>query len=309
MGDRSMSIRIATSQFPTSGDPAANAAHMTAQIWEAARGGAHLVHFAESALSGYAGHDLESHEGYDWEQLSRATERVVASAREHGVWTVFGSAHPLTEGRKPHNCVYIVDDRGRLIDRYDKRFCAGASESEGELAHYTPGDHSCVWEIGGVRFGALICHEYRYPELYRDYARQGVQVMLHSFHSGNIREENFRQMEEGVGRENHALNPATTIAGITQLAAMHSRAAENYVWISCANSSAPRSCWPAFMVRPDGVAVGRLELERAGLLFTDIVPDQQFYDSTRAWRERAMNGRFHSGSLVNDPRSRERTSF
>lgn len=305
-----MSIRIATSQFPTSGDPLANAAHMTRQIKEAAHGKARLVHFPESALSGYAGHDLESYEGYDWPRLADATGQVVECTRRNNIWVVFGSAHPLSDGHKPHNCLYIVNDAGILIDRYDKRFCAGdVSETAGELAHYTPGDHASSWEIDGMRFGALICHEYRYPELYRDYAGQGVQIMLHSFHSGNLKAAPFAEMEEAVGAGLHGVNPATTIAGITQLSAMHSRAAENYMWISCANSSAPRSCWPAFVVRPDGVAVGRLDLEQMGLLFTDIDPEERYYDSTKAWRERAMAGKFHSGTLVDDPRSRMRNSF
>lgn len=223
---------------------------------------------------------------------------------------VFGSAHRLAEHPKPHNCLYIVDDRGVLVDRYDKRFCAGdASGQTSELVHYTPGDHATVWNIDGVRFGALICHEYRYPELYRDYVRQGVQVVLHSFHSGNINTQRFAAMEADVGRENHPWNPATTIAGITQLTAMHTAAADNYMWISCSNSSTPRSCWASFMVRPDGVAIGQLACEEPGLLLTDIDPNQRFYDSTGAWRQRAMDGVLHSGELVIDSRSKERREF
>ena len=133
--------------------------------------------------------------------------------------------------------------------------------------------------------------------------------MLHSFHSGNLSDDRFAEMEDAVGQARHALNPATTIAGITQLAAMHSAAASNFMWISCANSSAPRSCWPSFMVRPDGVVTGRLELEREGLLITRVDVNKEYYDSTRAWRGRAMDGVFHSGSLVDDPRSDVRDEF
>ncbi len=305
-----MSLRLATSQFPTSGDPAANAEYMIRQIREAKRQGADLIHFAEACLSGYAGHDLEGYEAYDWETLRTASRAVVDAAAEVGVWIVFGSAHPLSEGRKPHNCLYVVDDRGKLVDRYDKLFCAGdASEESGDLAHYTPGSHFCVFEVKGVRLGTLICHDYRYPELYREYGRRGIRVMLHSFHSGNLSAERLTEMEEVVGKANHALNPATTIAGITQLAAMHAVASNNNMWISCSNSSAPRSCWPAFVVRPDGVVTGKLEPERPGILVTEIDPDRAFYDSTKAWRDRASSGVFHSGTLVDDPRSDARGEF
>lgn len=53
--------------------------------------------------------------------------------------------------------------------------------------------------------------------------------------------------------------------------------------------------------------VGRLENKRDGLLITDIDPNVEYYDSTRAWRGRAMQGDLHSGNLVEDPRSEMRT--
>jgi len=305
-----MFLRLATSQFPTSADAAANAEFMVQQISAAAHQGADLVHFPEACLSGYADHDLEGYEGYDWGRLRKATRVVVDAGAEAGIWVIFGSVHPLAEGRRPHNSLYVVSDQGKLVDRYDKQFCAGdASEANGELAHYTPGSHFCVFEVKGVRLGTLICHEYRYPELYREYGRRGVRVMLHSFHSGNLSAKRFAEMEEVVGGANHALNPAATIAGITQPAAMHGAASSNNMWISCSNSSAPRSCWPAFVVRPDGVVTGKLEPERPGILVTEIDPDRVFYDSTKAWRDRASSGVFHSGTLVDDPRSDARDEF
>lgn len=63
------------------------------------------------------------------------------------------------------------------------------------------------------------------------------------------------------------------------------------------------------MVRPDGVITGRLEIEQKGLLLTAIDPTEEFYDSTKPWRARAMDGILHSGTLVDDPRSRDRKSF
>ena len=305
-----VSLILATSQFATSADPARNAAQMMRQIDEAALLGADLIHFPEACLAGYAGHDLASYAGYDWAALRKETAAVAAHIGRAGIWAVFGSAHPLSGTHKPHNALYVIDGQGRLIDRYDKRFCAGdETEGEGDLAHYTPGDHVCVFSVKDVCIGTLICHEYRYPELYRDYQRRGAQVILHSFHSGNIAPSRFAAMERAVGMENHVLNCATTIAGITQLSAVPAAAADNHLWISCSNSSAPRSCWPAFVVRPDGVVTGRLEPEQPGLLLTEIDPRKAYYDSTRAWRQRAMDGVLHSGTLVDDPRSKARQIF
>ena len=36
-----------------------------------------------------------------------------------------------------------------------------------------------------MRCGVLICHDFRYDELYREYLLRGVQLMLHSYHNGH----------------------------------------------------------------------------------------------------------------------------
>src|SRR5205823_11385475 len=126
--------------------------------------------------------------------------RVLDAARELGIWVVLGSAHRLGDGHKPHNSLYIIDDRGEIVDRYDKRFCSGDPGARtGDLAHYSPGDHAAVWEINGVRCGALICYDYRFPELYRDYARSSVQLMFHSFHAANVSDDRLRQSRAALG--------------------------------------------------------------------------------------------------------------
>ncbi len=234
----------------------------------------------------------------------------MSRAGELGIWVVVGSSHRLTGDHKPHNCTYVIDNHGTLIDRYDKRFCAGNSDgTEGDLAHYSPGNHSCVFEVDGIRCGTLICHEYRYPELYRDYERQDVKLVFHSYHAAHVTGDRLRFMQEQVGLQFHDLNNGTTLPEITMPAAMHAAAADNYVWISCSNSSAPQSCWPSFAVRPDGVIVGQLQRNESGVLVTEIDPTMQYYDSTTHWRRRAMRGILHSGNLVADSRSDDRTSL
>src|SRR5438045_2884684 len=81
----------------------------------------------EAALSGYAGCDMDSFEGFDWGLLREATRSVCRAAAEHRVWVLLGSAHRLSGGHKPHNCVYVISDAGEIVDRYDKRFCTGAA--------------------------------------------------------------------------------------------------------------------------------------------------------------------------------------
>jgi predicted amidohydrolase len=303
-----MRLSVATCQFPLGPNVRENLRNVLRQIRISKERGADVAHFPEAALSGYAGIDFASYEGFDWALLRRCTEEVLNLAWESRIWVILGSTHPLTPPNKPHNSLYIIDDRGEIVDRYDKTFCAGdRSEETGDLAHYSPGDHLSVFAIGGVRCGALICHDYRYSELYREYKRRGVELVFHSYHAGNIPTERFRAMREQVGAENWRFNPAETIPGITMPATMMAEAAINHVWISCPNSSARESCWPSMFVRTDGVVTGRLGRHEAGVLVSEVDTDAGVYDSTEDWRDRAMDGVLHSGTLVSDERSAERT--
>jgi deaminated glutathione amidase len=153
-------IRVATCQFPVSDRIEANLSYVRRQVRAAKQRGADVAHFPEGALSGYAGTDFETFAGFDWEALRRATAEVLGCARKAGIWVVLGSAHRLGDGHKPHNSLYVINGTGQIVDRYDKRFCGGP-----DLDHYSPGDHSSVWLLNGVRCGALICYDYRFPEL------------------------------------------------------------------------------------------------------------------------------------------------
>ena len=195
-------VSLATCQFHITDDIEENVTAVLAQMREAAAQGAQLVHFSECCLSGYAGVEFATFDGFDWPALVAATHRVQRLAAELGVWVVVGSAHRLTGDAKPHNCLYIINDQGEIVDRYDKVFAVGStSEDDADLAHYSPGGHFTVFEINGVRCGALICHDFRYDELYREYLRRGVQLVLHSYHNGHQKEQ-----PTGVDSTNFALD-------------------------------------------------------------------------------------------------------
>ena len=260
---------------------------------EAKRRGAHLVHFPEGSLSGYAGREFASFAGYDWARLRTATEAVMTLAGEMGLWVVLGSSHPLSGAHKPHNSLYVIDARGRLVDRYDKMFCVGdARENTDDLKNYSSGDHFVTFRVRGVLCGLLICHDFRYPELYREYKRRGVQLMLHSYHNGNSPQPEH-------GKRGNIWDYSVT-------AASQAYAAANYLWISANNTSRRHSNWPSFWVRPDGRITGRLIQHRSGVLISTLDPKETFFDASQHWRSRAMRGIYHSGTLVRDARSRDR---
>lgn len=305
-----MKIVVATCYLPVDSDIGRNRRYVLRQMLEAKEQGADVVHFPEACLSGYAGSDFASYEGFDWKLLEESTHAVLDLARELRLWVILGSTHRLTGRHKPHNSVYIINPRGEIVDRYDKMFCAGDKAGKtGDLAHYSPGDHFSVFEIKGIRCGALICHDYRYPELYREYKRKSVELMFHSYHAGHVTPERMKAVQAQVGAKFHKLNRDSTLPGITMPATMQAAAASSHVWISCSNTSARQSCWASFFVRPDGVITGRLRRNITGILISIVDTKAQIYDSTVAWRDRAMQGVYHSGVLVSDKRSGKRTEL
>ncbi|MFQ5734630.1 MAG: carbon-nitrogen hydrolase family protein [Planctomycetaceae bacterium] len=287
------SIRVATCQFPVEPQIARNRRSVMRQMKQAAEQNADVVHFSECALSGYAGVDIPNIDALDWGELTDATREIQAAAKTYKLWVLLGSTHRLSGKRKPHNCVYVIDSRGGIVNRYDKRFCTGTDGRKPtlDLRHYSPGNRSTVFKVKGVTCGVLICYDYRFPELYREYKQLGVQVLFQSFH--NARKTVVKDDSYDIWKH---IVPAT----------MSCRAAENHFWVSANNSTTRPSRWASFAVRPDGAIAGRLKKHVAGVLITDMAI-KTYFDAPGPWRDRAMHGRLHSGRLVNDPRSADVT--
>ena len=129
-------LTIAACQFPISDNISENYNWIKSQIVEANLKKADIVHFAECALTGYPEVDMKSLDNFDWDLLYEKTDSILMLANQLNIWVVLGSIHRLSEGVKPHNCMYIINPDGEIVDRYDKRFLTG-----GDLKHFSPGDH------------------------------------------------------------------------------------------------------------------------------------------------------------------------
>lgn len=276
-------LMLATCQFPVSADIEANGRWIRKQMREAASQGAELIHFSECALSGYAGAEHKTLDNLDWDSLRRETESILTLARELGVWVVLGSTHRLENGDKPHNSLYLISPEGKVVDRYDKRFC-----TEGDLKWYSPGDHLVTFEVNGVRCGLLICYDIRFPELYRQYELRDVRLMLHSFHNAGSKKETIHPK----------IMPVTAQA----------RAATNGMFVSINNSSAPRS-WQSRFITPDGLVAAELSLDQPGVMVNLVDTTREYYDAAKPFRRDTIQGKLHSGETVDNPRSADRTSF
>jgi len=218
---------------------------------------------------------------YDWDALHEAALSVMAEAARRRIWVVLGSSHRLTGRHKPHNSLYLISPRGKIADRYDKRFCTG-----GDLATYSPGDHFVTFRLGGICCSLLICFDLRFPEIYRELYKLGVRAVFQSFHNGG---------QKGPSIHEHIMRQT-----------VQAHAGINAMWISANNSSKFYSAWPSVFITPDGKIAQSLGRNRAGMMVNTIDAGVSFYDPSAAFRDLAIRGVLNSGTPVTDPRSADR---
>jgi predicted amidohydrolase len=274
-------LRVATCQFAVSRSVRQNSRSICGYLRKAKKAGADIVHFSECALSGYVGTDFPNFEGYDWDLLKAETQKVMALAAKSRIWVVLGSTHRLTGPNKPHNSLYLINPKGRIDGRYDKRFC-----TPGDLRRMTPGNRFVNFRVKGVKCSLLICFDLRFPELYRALYKQGVNCIFQSFY-------NARQ--SGPSVHTHIMRQT-----------MQCRAATNYFWVSCANSSGYYSPYPSCFIQPDGKIVRQLTANRSGLMVNTVDLSRKFYDPMKKFRDIAIDGALSNGTgEIKDSRSED----
>jgi len=287
-------LKIATCQFAVGRDIRRNSRQICEFLRRAKKAKADIVHFSECALSGYVGTDFPSFAGFDWDMLREETEKIIALAGRLGIWVVLGSTHQLTPDRnirgqaepnKPHNSLYLISPNGKIVDRYDKRFCTKA-----DLRRLTPGDRFVYFMINKVKCSLLICFDLRFPEIYSELYKQEVNCIFQSFY-------NARQ--KGPSVHTHIMRQT-----------MQCRAAENHFWVSMANSSGYYSPYPSCFIQPDGRIAAQLKANRPGMMVSTVDLSRKFYDPMADFRDMVIAGALSNKTKrINDPCSKNRTGI
>ena len=281
-------LKVATCQFPVSGDIKSNANYIKEMIKEAAFNKADIVHFSEAALSGYPPGDIPSFQNFNWENLRAETYDIMSLAQKYNIWVILGSAHYISENEKPLNCLYIISNEGKIIDRYDKSMLTG-----GDLNYYTPGHHIAILELKGYKLGFLICYDSCFPEMYNIYRHKDVQIMFHSFYNAHHKGKTI--LDEIIPAE------------------IRVRASDNLMWVIASNSSGYYSSWPTCIARPDG-SLESLKRGVPGILYREF-PDDVCTDLFQSWTHNNKmmrlpeNEVYHNGIPSNHPRALDTRSL
>lgn len=180
-------MRLALAQLEIqSGAVAANRERAQEAIADAAERGADLVALPEIFNVGYFAFDAyqRAAESIDGETLST----ISACANEHDIGVLAGSivedlaktseqtsvATPANEGLA--NTSVFFDRDGERLAVYRKHHLFGYDSAEAEML--VPGESLGVAEFEGATIGMTTCYDLRFPELYRDIADMGANLIL-----------------------------------------------------------------------------------------------------------------------------------
>jgi len=257
---------LATAQSRVEKNVAANAAEIRDLMRRAAAVGADVIHFPECALSGYVKSQIIDWSDVSWALLEEELLSLQSLCKKLDIWLAIGSNHRNGDGERPFNSLYIINNLGKIVGRYDKRFCSNTEITD----WYRAGDKPLDLEIGELKLGFALCIEINFPEVFLEYEKLGVDCVL------------FSQYAEdaifGIQAQGHA--------------------ACNNFFLSLSNCANTSGQITSMLIGPDGSIIAACEPEISGFTLGRIDPKSAEwgipYNKARPWRRRAREGKIYS---------------
>lgn len=116
-------------------------------------------------------------------------------AKKNNVSVLFNAAEPDTENNMFFNSAVLVNSEGRKIAQYDKIYLVPFGESvPAPLQNFIPalvgsfsyGKEYDLLSFGDARGGVMICFESHFPNLSREYVREGADVLIEMTNDGYL---------------------------------------------------------------------------------------------------------------------------
>lgn len=174
-GDRT--LRVGLTQWRAGRDISANLDQATRAIADCSADGAQLVVLPENGLM--LGSNAEMRAAA-FTADDPAIREISEAARQHGVVVVLGGVK-FDVGGEVRNSALVFDRSGAVAARYDKIHLFDAVINGQSFEASTvekAGARPSIVTVDGAQVGLTICYDVRFPELYRQLAINGAEVIL-----------------------------------------------------------------------------------------------------------------------------------
>lgn len=243
-----MIISLASPRIATTLDEGLDKIHRL--VLESAANGAEIVCFPEAYLPGLRGQDFEVY-AFDRTDQERALEAVRQWAQTYRLAIILGMERITDRGRQI--AAYVIDAEGRVVGIQTKN-----QLDPSEDRYYVPGETRQLFEIKGVKFGVVICHEgWRYPETVRWAAVRGAKIVFHPQHTGTEKEGT------NLARWGDPAAPYYEKA-------MMCRALENTIYLASVNYALRYQESATSLIHPTGCCQAYLPYGQEGVLVQEI---------------------------------------
>lgn len=99
------------------------------------------------------------------------------------------------------NTCPIISKDGKLVATYDKMHLFSHKGSE-ENKYLETGDELKILDLGFTKIGISVCYDIRFPEIYRKYSKEGVEVFVNVAAWSNKKLEHWKIMHRARAIEN-----------------------------------------------------------------------------------------------------------
>jgi len=119
----------------------------------------------------------------------------------------------INQSGKYFNTLIHIEDNGKLKNQYHKIHPFSFSNED---KHYNSGNKPIVTKINGWKTGLSICYDLRFPEIYRQYGRNRVHLIINIANWPDTRIDHWRTLLKARAIENQCYVVGVNRVGDTQ---------------------------------------------------------------------------------------------
>lgn len=172
--------RVGLIQMTSGPDISENLAYIEQQAQALAKAGAKLVVTPENCL--VFGGRADYHYHAEWLGEGPIQAELARIASHNQIWLVIGSL-PIRTNNGVTTTSLVLNPSGQRVAHYDKLHMFDVDVADGhsryrESETFTPGDKIVSVETPMAHLGLTICYDVRFPQLYSELAKRGVNMLL-----------------------------------------------------------------------------------------------------------------------------------